>query len=213
MKYSRKDAKAQRNSPLRLCENIFLTNACAQTIQFVAIFLNNAIFSGVISKMSTHSFSIKQRIPIPVRDAWNFFSKPSNLQLITPASFQFKILSTSDDRPIYEGQIIDYTVRPLFNIRMRWTTLITRVEEEVMFIDEQKRGPYRYWQHQHCFRPIADGTEMSDIVRYEIPGWWAGDVLNTLLVKSDLKKLFLYRSARIEQLFGKDGARSAEKIT
>ena len=173
-------------------------------------FLNNAAFSCVISKMSIHSFSISQRIPIPVRDAWNFFSKPSNLPLITPASFQFKILSTLDDRSVYEGQIIDYTVRPLFNIRMRWTTLITSVEEEVIFIDEQKRGPYRYWQHQHSFRPIAGGTEMRDIVRYEIPGWWAGDLLNTMLIKSDLKKLFLYRFARIEELFGKNPARSAE---
>ena len=175
-------------------------------------FLNNVAFSGVISKMSIHLYRITQRIPIPVSDAWKFFSKPSNLQLITPASFQFKILSTLDDRPIYEGQIIDYTVRPLFNIRMRWTTLITKVEEEVMFIDEQERGPYRYWQHQHSFRPIAGGTEMSDIVRYEIPGSWAGDVLNTLLIRSDLKKLFLYRFARIEELFGKNPALSTEDI-
>lgn len=150
--------------------------------------------------MSVHDFKIVQKIPIPVKHAWDFFSQPANLQLITPPGFQFKILSKLDDRPIYMGQVIEYTVRPLFNIRMRWTTLITQVEEEVFFIDEQTRGPYRYWRHKHIFRPIDGGTEMTDELEYEIPGWFAGDLINSLLIKHEIKKLFDYRYAKISTL-------------
>ncbi|MBC7826141.1 MAG: SRPBCC family protein [Chitinophagaceae bacterium] len=151
--------------------------------------------------MSLHTFKIVQKIPIPVKQAWDFFSHPGNLQLITPANFQFRILTALDDKPIYTGQIINYTVRPLFNIRMRWTTVITRVEEEILFIDEQQRGPFRYWQHQHFFRPIDDGTEMTDVLQYEIPGWIAGDMINAVLIKNDIKKLFAYRYSKIQERF------------
>ena len=158
--------------------------------------------------MSIHSFSVIQRIPIPVKDAWDFFSKPSNLHFVIPQSYQFGILSKLDDRPMYEGQIIDYTVRPLFYIRMRWRSLITRVEEGVMFTDEQIRGPYRYWQHQHFFKPIPGGTEMSDLVNYELPGWVVGDLINRFLIKDDLKELFDYRFSKIEERFGKQQKKS-----
>jgi len=151
--------------------------------------------------MSVHSFSIVQKIPIPVDQAWAFFSQPGNLQLITPANFQFRILTKLKDRPIYTGQIIQYTVRPLFNIPLRWTTLITRVDENELFIDEQQRGPFSYWQHQHFFRPIEKGTEMRDVLQYKIPGWFAGDLINAVLIKRDIKKLFDYRFQKIEERF------------
>ena len=147
--------------------------------------------------MSVHQFKIVQEIPISVKQAWDFFSHPGNLQLITPPAFQFKILTKLEDRSIYCGQVIDYTVRPLFNIRMRWTTLITEVEEEEFFVDEQTRGPYKYWRHKHIFKPIAGGTEMTDELHYEIPGWYAGDLINSLLIRNELKKLFDYRYSAI----------------
>lgn len=153
--------------------------------------------------MSIHSFSVIQRIPIPVEEAWDFFTRPSNLHFVIPPSYQLGILSKLDDRPMYEGQIVDYTVRPLFYIRMHWQSLITRVEKGVLFIDEQKRGPYRYWQHQHFFKPIPGGTEMSDIVNYELPGWFLGDLISNLLIKDDLKELFDYRRSKIIERFGK----------
>ncbi|MGZ5134526.1 MAG: SRPBCC family protein [Flavitalea sp.] len=152
--------------------------------------------------MSLHSFRITQQIPIPVEQSWIFFSHPGNLQLITPANFQFKILTKLEDKPIYTGQVIDYTVRPIFNIRMRWTTLITHVEEEVLFIDEQTRGPFNYWQHRHYFKPLKGGTEMTDMLHYRIPGWFAGDILNAVLIKNDIRKLFDYRYSKIAERFG-----------
>ena len=156
--------------------------------------------------MSVHSFRITQQLPIPVKQAWEFFSLPGNLQLITPTNFEFKILTKLEEKPIYTGQVIDYTVRPIFNIRMRWTTLITQVEEEVLFIDEQTRGPFSYWQHQHFFKPINGGTEMTDLLLYKIPGWFAGDIINALIIKNDIKKLFDYRYLKIEERFGMKGA-------
>lgn len=146
-----------------------------------------------------HSFQIVQQLPVSVRQAWNFFSNPENLQLITPSDFQFKIL-TPLNGSIYPGQVIDYTVRPLFSIRMKWRTIITKVDHEVMFVDEQQKGPYRYWQHQHYFRPFEGGTEMTDTVSYEVPGAFFGDILNKMIIKKKLKDLFDYRSTQITRI-------------
>ena len=150
--------------------------------------------------MSLHQLKIVQTLPVSVETAWDFFSDPRNLQLITPASFQFKILSDLGNKAIHEGQIIEYKVRPLFNLEMYWRTVITKVQDKVMFIDEQQKGPYRYWQHQHHFKPMDRGTEMTDIVKYEVPGWFAGDIVNSILVSKKLKALFQYRSEAISRL-------------
>ena len=152
--------------------------------------------------MSRHTFKVHQVLPVSVNDAWNFFSDPSNLQLITPANFQFKVLTDVDGKSIYPGQIIEYRVRPLYNIPIHWTTLITKVDEQVMFIDEQIRGPYRYWQDQHFFKPVNGGTEMTDIVTYEVPGWFAGNILNRFLIRKKLKELFDFRYDAIKIRFG-----------
>ena len=148
--------------------------------------------------MSRHTFKVVQVLPIALKQAWNFFSNPANLQFITPGNFQFRILTNIENRPIYPGQIIHYTVRPLFNIQIRWTTIITKVKEEGMFIDEQQSGPFRYWEHQHFFKSIEGKTEMTDIVTYEVPGWFAGELINKLLIKTQLKNLFHYRYSAIE---------------
>lgn len=150
--------------------------------------------------MSLHQLKIVQTLPVSVGTAWDFFSNPNNLQLITPASFRFKILSDLKNRAIHEGQIIEYKVRPLFNFEMYWRTIITRVQDQVMFIDEQQKGPYRYWQHQHLFKAVKDGTEMTDIVKYEVPGWFAGDIINSLFIRKKLDDLFQYRYKAISNL-------------
>jgi ligand-binding SRPBCC domain-containing protein len=34
-------------------------------------------------------------------------------------------------------------------------TEITHIEDKKFFADEQRRGPYLFWQHQHHFREIT----------------------------------------------------------
>ena len=81
-------------------------------------------------------------------------------------------------------------------------TEITHVEEKKYFVDEQRFGPYAMWHHQHHFKVIDGGVEMTDIVHYKIPFWILGDLANIILVKSELTKIFEFRFAVVEQKFG-----------
>ncbi|QEC68602.1 SRPBCC family protein [Panacibacter ginsenosidivorans] len=144
-----------------------------------------------------------QRMPVDIGTAWNFFCKPDNLKDITPADLGFKVTSKYHGEKMYAGQIIEYKVSPLLGIPLYWMTEITHVEEKKYFVDEQRYGPYSLWHHQHHFKIIEGGVEMTDIVHYKIPFWFIGDIANTLFVRAQLRKIFSFRFAVVQERFGK----------
>lgn len=148
-------------------------------------------------------YSLKkvQVLNVPVAEAWSFFSSPQNLADITPPDLGFTITSKHHGEVMYEGQIIQYIVKPVLGIPLNWLTEITHVEHEKYFVDEQRFGPYAFWHHQHHFKPLNGGTEMTDIVHYKLPLWFIGDIANALFVKRQLKNIFDYRYQKAETLF------------
>ncbi len=153
----------------------------------------------------TYSLKTIQKIPVSLNQAWDFFSSPANLAAITPANLGFQIRSKHHGPEMYAGQIIEYTVKPILGIPLYWMTEITHVADKKYFIDEQRFGPYSLWHHQHHFKEIPGGVEMTDIVHYKMPFWVLGDVANTLFVKSQLKGIFDYRFTAVEKKFGRWG--------
>jgi len=153
--------------------------------------------------MGVHSIKAVQRIPASLSTVWDFFSSPSNLQTITPGDLKFKVISKHHGEKIYAGQIIEYTVRPIFGIPVYWMTEITHVKDREFFADEQRKGPYKLWHHQHHFKEIPGGVEMTDIVHYKSPGWILEPVIDGLIVRPKLDKIFKFRYEVIEQQFGK----------
>ena len=102
---------------------------------------------------------------------------------------------------MYAGQIIEYKVSPVLGIPLYWMTEITHVEQHKFFVDEQRFGPYSMWHHQHHFREVPGGVEMTDIVHYKMPFWFLGDIANTLFVKKQLNDIFNYRFKAVEKIF------------
>lgn len=143
-----------------------------------------------------------QRLPISMEEAWAFFSSPRNLKHITPPEMRFEILSNSGSEVMYAGQIITYHVRPLLGIKMFWMTEITHVEQGKYFVDEQRIGPYSIWHHQHHFKAIPGGVEMTDIVTYRVPLGFLGEWLAAGLVKKKLEAIFDYRFKMLSQSMG-----------
>lgn len=152
-----------------------------------------------------YSFKTAQNLPITLEKAWDFFSRPGNLKDITPTNLGFKILSKYHGETMYPGQIIEYIVKPIAGIPLYWMTEITHVSDGKYFVDEQRFGPYVMWHHQHHFKAVAGGVEMTDIVHYKLPLWFLGDIANTLFVNKQLQGIFDFRFKKAEELFGKWG--------
>ncbi|MCS7189808.1 MAG: SRPBCC family protein [Bacteroidia bacterium] len=150
----------------------------------------------------------KQLIKAPIEEVWEFFSRPENLKLITPSYLGFEILS--EVPPVMEaGIIIEYKVRPLFGIPLRWVTEITHLrgpqhgKPPYFFVDEQRFGPYVFWHHRHEFHPTEKGVMMIDLVHYKLPGGIIlGGIVHSLIVRAKLEGIFEYREHCIEKIFG-----------
>jgi len=153
--------------------------------------------------MGVHSIKAVQRIPASLSAVWDFFSSQSNLQTITPADLKFKVISKHHGEKIYAGQIIEYTISPVLGVPVYWMTEITHVKDREFFADEQRKGPYKLWHHQHHFKEIPGGVEMTDIVHYKSPGWILEPIVDRLIVRPKLDKIFRFRFEVIEQQFGK----------
>ena len=151
--------------------------------------------------MKIYTLERKQTVAMNLADAWDFFSNPNNLPLITPPSLNLKITSDLPDK-MYTGMIITYTVAPILNMPMTWVTEITHVEEPNFFIDEQRFGPYKFWHHKHMFKEIEGGIEATDLVHYALPLDPLGRIANELIVKKQLDEIFDFRSEYLESRFG-----------
>lgn len=152
--------------------------------------------------MAAHNFKMTQKIPVSPDRAWEFFSNPANLKAITPGNMGFTVISLHHGEKMYAGQLIEYKVRPLLGIPLYWMTEITQVKDQEYFIDEQRFGPYRFWHHQHHFKAIPGGVEMTDIIHYKNPLGFIGRLANRLFVAKKLEKIFRYRFLKTEELLG-----------
>jgi len=144
----------------------------------------------------------EQFLPIPLQEAWDFFSSPSNLAKITPTSLGFVVHGKVPER-MYPGLFIQYTVSPLLGIPMRWVTEITHVREGEYFVDEQRVGPYSIWHHEHFFTAVDGGVLMRDVVHYKVPLGILGQLVHPLIVRPKLEQIFNFRWEANERMFGK----------
>ena len=151
--------------------------------------------------MKLYQLHAKQALPISREKAWNFLSDPKNLKVITPDHMGFHILSGAD-RPMFQGQIIQYVVKPFPGYSTKWVTEITHVREGEYFVDEQRFGPYALWHHKHFLSDIEGGVLMEDIIDYKIPFGIIGQLVQPFLVKKQLNQIFEYRESKLNELFG-----------
>jgi len=142
----------------------------------------------------------KTVINAPMEEVWDFFSSPHNLRKISPTYMDFTITKGGEGK-MYPGQIIAYRVKPLLGIPMTWVTEITHVREKQFFVDEQRIGPYTMWHHEHHFREVEGGIEMTDIVSYKLPLGILGRLAHFLFVKQQLKGIFEFRAKVIRNFF------------
>jgi ligand-binding SRPBCC domain-containing protein len=143
-----------------------------------------------------YTLDCELRLPRPIGEVFNFFADAHNLQLLTPPSLHFQV-ATLEPIIIERGTLIDYRLR-VRGIPMRWQSEITVWEPPHRFVDEQRRGPYRSWVHEHTF--VADGSDtvVRDRVRYEV---FCGWLVNRLFVRKDLEAIFDYRRQTLLRLF------------
>lgn len=139
-------------------------------------------------------------LPKSLKEVFAFFAEAGNLERITPPWLSFRIVSPLPIK-MQRGALIDYALR-INGIPFRWQSEITEWNPPYGFVDEQRRGPYRCWRHQHSFRAEGPGTYIEDRVRYRVLG---GALPHMLLVRPQLRRIFSYRAEAVAKAFGISG--------
>ena len=147
-----------------------------------------------------HTLTTRQTVHASLEEVWAFFATPDNLNELTPPALEFRILSGAGT-PLHTGQIIRYSIRLLPLVRVNWVTEIKAVEPLAAFIDEQRFGPYRFWQHRHQFIATADGVEIIDTVHYAVGYSLLGTLARKLWIAPQLAAIFEYRRQQIAARF------------
>ncbi|MHC4129310.1 MAG: SRPBCC family protein [Planctomycetota bacterium] len=145
-----------------------------------------------------------QRLPCRREQVFEFFADAGNLERITPPTLRFHIL-TPQPIVMRQGALIDYGLQ-IRGVPAGWRSVISVWDPPRRFVDEQLRGPYRWWRHEHLFTDEGDETVVLDRVEYGVPG---GRLVNRLFVAAELRNIFEFRRRKLQELLNSpNGAES-----
>lgn len=87
-----------------------------------------------------------------------------------------------------------------FGIWFRMTSAITAYEYPARFVDEQVRGPFARWRHEHQFQENGDGgTHMIDVIEFRSPAGPIGILADRFVLAGYLAKLIRQRNEWLKQ--------------
>ena len=151
----------------------------------------------IVQRLKEFTLHQELWLPKPRSELFPFFADARNLEVITPPWLRFEIASPTPIR-MQPGTLIDYNLR-VYGIPFRWRSEITVWEPPYRFVDEQRKGPYRRWIHEHRFEERDGGTLCVDHVRYAVLG---GAVIERLFVRRDIARIFSFRTEKLNELMG-----------
>ncbi len=115
---------------------------------------------------------------------------------------------------IGEGQYVTWRARH-FGITWTMTSVITEWDRPRRFVDEQRKGPFKTFWHEHRFTPTADGTWLDDDVRFEAPLGPLGRIAERVVLGRYLPHLIDVRNeflvAEAVRLRRSDGGQTASQ--
>ncbi len=149
--------------------------------------------------MAIKTLERRQRVELPIAEAFEFYGDARNLERITPPWLGFRV-TTPEPIEMEAGTLIEYRLK-LHGVPVRWKTRIEVWEPPRRFVDVQLSGPYALWHHTHYFEPDGEGaTIIGDRVRYAIPFGPLGMLAAALLVDRDVEQIFDYRRDAVAEL-------------
>jgi len=136
-------------------------------------------------------------LPRPPGELFAFLADAWQLDSLTPPWLRIRVV-TPGPITMAPGTLIDYRLR-LRGFPLRWRTEITGWEPPHGFAERQVRGPFAAWEQEHRFVARDGGTLVRDEIEYRVPG---GALIDGWYVLPEIARIFSFRAARLEELFG-----------
>lgn len=137
-------------------------------------------------------------VGVPRDRVFAFFNNPENLGRITPPGIRVEIVSGPEHPRVGDTMLLKVGRGPIV---LSWEARFIEFEPGVRFVDEQGKGPFKSFRHQHVFEDAGDGrTRLIDIIDYEPPFGLLGVLADWLFLSRDLKQMLDYRHKRTREI-------------
>jgi ligand-binding SRPBCC domain-containing protein len=101
------------------------------------------------------------------------------------------------------GEEVTWRARHL-GVTWTMTSRIVELERPMFFVDQQVRGPFAWFRHEHRFASIESGTQMLDAVSFAAPFGLVGRVAELALAPY-LRRLIERRNRYLKETAERGG--------
>lgn len=128
-----------------------------------------------------------------IAELTRFHSAPGALRVLTPPPLIVQIVR--DDRTsLTQGTL---TFRMWFGpVPIRWVARHEPASIPTGFSDRMLSGPLASWRHEHLFREVGRGVELTDEISYAHKPGWRGALTRLFFDGLPLRMVFWYRHWR-----------------
>lgn len=150
--------------------------------------------------MARTVFEKKSVMKGTLQQLWDFHAQPNAFAMLTPPPI-FIRMRENKLKSLTEGTV-DFTMW-LGPIPLHWVAQHEPGPTETSFTDRLLIGPMAYWEHQHIFRAVLDGVELTDHVTLEHKPGLIGLFTRLMFDGIPLQIFFYYRHLRTRLALGK----------
>jgi len=125
-------------------------------------------------------------------------SRSINLHQISTAPTNEKAIDGVITGLINKDETVTWQAKHLFKTRL-FTSKITAMQSPVSFTDEMIKGDFTSFHHEHHFKTVQNGTIVIDIIQFETPYGFIGNIVNRLFLTSYLERFLVKRNAVIKE--------------
>ncbi|TVP77589.1 MAG: TIGR01777 family protein [Gemmatimonadales bacterium] len=148
------------------------------------------------------------QLPHPVDTVFRWHGRPGAFQRLSPPWEDVEVLESSGG--LEEGSRVVLSMKQ-GPARLRWEVEHVEYREGELFVDEQVKGPFRSWRHEHRFHAVDDTSSvLEDVVEWEAPMGGLGEAFGGAYIEKTLRRLFEFRGRRLREDLERAGQWGAE---
>jgi hypothetical protein len=135
-------------------------------------------------------FTKTSELPYKQQTVFDYHSRPGAIDRLIPPWERVKILKRNESLHVGTEVLLQQS---LGFLKMEWLAKHTAYDPPSHFQDEQVRGPFRRWTHDHIVEAITDrSSRLIDSVQYQLPYGTIGQ-LGASWIKRQITSMFDYR--------------------
>ena len=137
------------------------------------------------------SFVFRAKYPLSVEDLFAWHERPGVFERLMPAWEKVKVLDRNPGIEVGNKTTLQF---PLGLAKLNWTVGHTEYEANKRFVDEQVKGPFSFYRHEHVFEALdANSCEITDTIHYALPGGSFSHFFLDRYVQKRFAQVFAYR--------------------